>query len=48
MYLYKHIYIYYVMLNYPVFIINKSQVKNISGQKTVIVPTFDHHILTQS
>ena len=48
MYLYKHITIYYVMLNYPVLIINKPQVKIISGQKTVIVPTFNHHILTQS
>ena len=33
---------------YLVLIISGSQVKIISGQKTVIVPTFDHYILAQS
>ena len=37
-----------MMLIYPVPIINESQVKIIFGQKTVIVPTFDHHIFTQT
>ena len=36
------------MLNYQVLITNKSQVKIIFGQKTVIMPTFDHHKLTKS
>ena len=37
-----------MMLNYPVPIDNKSQAKVIFGQKTVMMPAFDHHILTQS
>ena len=48
MYLYKYIILYYVMLNYLALIINKSQVKIIFGQKIVIMPTFDHHIITRS
>ena len=38
----------YVISDYLVLIINDSRGKIIHGQKTVIVPTFDHYILTQS
>ena len=48
MYLYKYVSVYYVMLSFQVLFNNESQVKGIFGQKTVIMPTFDHHILTWS
>ena len=36
------------MLNYPILIIDKSQVKILVGQKTVIMSTFDHLTLTRN
>ena len=45
MYFYKYIISYYVMVNDQVLITNKPQVKIISGQKSVAMPTCDHNIL---
>ena len=34
------------MVTYPVLNISESQVKILFGQKTVIMPIFDHHTIT--